>query len=47
MSSTDATFHSAHNLIYATKNPATERPLVKLGNGHKESLSNLAEIFIK
>ena len=45
MSSIDTTFHDSHDLIYALKNPAPEKPLAKLGNGHKETLRNLAEIF--
>ena len=47
MSSTDATFHAAQDLVYALQNPAPENPLIKLGNGHKEALRNLDEIFIK
>ena len=41
----DATFHAAQNLIYALYNPAPEKPLSKLGNGHNEALSTPAEIF--
>ena len=47
ISSTDATFHAAHDLIYELKNPATEISLVRLGNRHKEALRTTAEIFIK
>ena len=47
MSSKDATFHSAQDLIYVIQNPSPARPLVKLGNGHKDSLMNLSEIFRK
>ena len=47
MSSIDATFHAAQHLIYALQNPAPEIPLAKLGNGHKEALRTLAEIFRK
>ena len=47
MSSKDATFHAAQDLICALHNPAPASPLVKLRNGHNESLSTLAEIFIK
>ena len=43
----DATYHAAHDLIYALHNPAPESPLVKLGNGHKEALETLAEILRK
>ena len=47
MSSKDATFHFAQDLIYAQQNPAPASPLVKLGNGNKEALRTLAEIFRK
>ena len=47
MSSIDATYHAAQYLIYALRNPAPARPLVKLGHGHKESLKTLADIFRK
>ena len=47
MSSMDATYHSAKYLIYALHNPAPERLLVKIVNGHKETLRTLAEIFRK
>ena len=47
MSSTDAKFHSAKELIYALQNPAPSSPIIKLGNLHKEALRTLAEIFIK
>ena len=47
MSSKDATFHAAHDLIYALHNPAPAIPLVKLVNGQKEELTALAEIFRK
>ena len=43
----DATYHAAHDLIYALKNPAPARTLVKLGNDHKEALKTLTEIFRK
>ena len=42
MSSMDATYHAAQDLIYVLQNPAPEIPLVKLENGHKESLKTLA-----
>ena len=45
MYSTDTTFHAPQNLIYALHNPSPTRPLFKIGNGNKESLRNLAEIF--
>ena len=47
MSSMDATFHAAQELIYALQNPEPTIPLLKLGNLHKEALRTLAEIFIK
>ena len=47
MSSMDATYHAAQDFIYAIDNPAPARPLVKLGNGHKEAFRILAEIFRK
>ena len=47
MSSKDATFHVAQDLIYSLQNPAPESALVKLVNEHKEALRNLAEIFGK
>ena len=47
MSSTDATFHASHDLIYALHNPAQAIPLVTLGNAHKEALITLSEIFTK
>ena len=47
MSSVDAAYHAVQDLIYALHNPEPEIPPVKLGNVHKESLSNLAGIFSK
>ena len=47
MSSMDATYHAAQYLIHTLQNPEPATPLVKLGNGHKEALNTLAEIFIK
>ena len=47
MSSTDATFHTSQDLICAIHNPSPSSPLVKLVNGNKEALRNLAEIFRK
>ena len=35
MSSMDATYHDAQDLIYALQNPARANPLVKLGHGNK------------
>ena len=43
----DATYHAVQDIIYAIYNPAPASPLVKLGNGHKEALKTLAEIFRK
>ena len=47
MSSTDATFHSARDLMYALPYSEPEILLVRLGNVHKDLLSTLAEIFRK
>ena len=47
MSSKYTTFYAVHDLIYAIQNPAQSSSLVKLGNGHKEALRTLAEIFRK
>ena len=47
MSSVDASYHAAQDLIYALHNPAPAIPLVKLGIGHKEALRTLTEIFRK
>ena len=47
MSSTDATIHSALELIHALHNLEPGIPLVTLVNLHKESLKYLAEIFAK
>ena len=44
MSSMDATYHAAHDLIFALNKPTPARPIVKLGNRNKEALSTLAEI---
>ena len=43
----DATYHTAQYLIYVIHNPVPEIPIVKLGDGYKESLKTLAEIFRK
>ena len=43
----DATYHAAQDIIYALQNPEPASTLVKLGNGQKEALKNLAEIFRK
>ena len=43
----DATYHAAQDLFYDLHNPAPENPLLKLGNGHKEALNILEEIFGK
>ena len=47
MSSIDATFHTAQYLIYLLQNTEPENPPTKLGNGLKEALNTLAEIFCK
>ena len=47
ISNIDAKFHVTQDLIYALQNLAPENPLDKLGNGNKETLSILAEIFSK
>ena len=47
ISSTDATIHTAQDLIYTLHNPAIEIPLGKIGNSHKEALISLAEKFRK
>ena len=45
MSSVDATYHDAQDCIYVIQNPVPAIHQVKLGNGHKESVNNLAKIF--
>ena len=47
ISSMDATYHAAQDIIYVLHNSAHASTLVKLGHGHKESLKNLADIFRK
>ena len=47
ISSMDANYHAAQELIYALHNPAPTSPLLKLGKLHQESLKNLADIFRK
>ena len=47
MSSMDANFCDAQDLIYALQNPAPASPLVKIGNGQKEELRTLAKILSK
>ena len=47
ISSMDATYHDAQDLINALQNPAPEIPLVKLRNVHKEALKTLSEIIRK
>ena len=47
MSSKDATFHAANDLIYVQQNPEPASPIVKLGDGHKEELRTLEDIFRK
>ena len=45
ISSEDATFHAARDLIYALQNPAPASSLVKIGDGKRDSLITLAVIF--
>ena len=47
MSSMDATFRAAQDLIYSLYNRETTSPIVKLGDGNKETLRNISEIFLK
>ena len=47
MSSMYSTYDATQDLMYAIQNTEPARPLVKLGNGHKEALNSLAEIFRK
>ena len=47
MSSLDATFHAAQDLIYALQNPARANPLATLVNGHKKELRTPVKIFRK
>ena len=47
MSSKDAIFHATQEIFNAIKNTEPSRPLVKLGNGHKEAFRTLQEIFRK
>ena len=47
MSSINATFHAAQDLIYAPQNISQEIPQVKLGNVNKEALRTLSETSIK
>ena len=47
MSSIDATYHAAQDIIYELQNPEYASPIVKLVNGHKEALKALADIFRK
>ena len=47
ISSKDATYHSAQDLIYALHNPAPAIPLVKLGYGNKEVLRALVDVLRK
>ena len=47
MSSVGAIYHYAQDIIYAIHNPEHAIPLVKLGNGNKEALKTLANIFRK
>ena len=47
MTSMDETYHAAQSFIYALQNPEPAISLVKLGNGNKEALMTLVEIFKK
>ena len=47
MSSMDATYHFAQDIIYVQHNPEPAIPLVKLGYGHKEAFKIPADIFRK
>ena len=47
ISSMDATYHAAQDLIYALQNLAPAILLVKLGHGNQEALKTLADIFRK
>ena len=47
MSSMDANYHVAKDLIYAPHNPEPVSILVKLGHGNKEALKTLDYIFRK
>ena len=47
MSSTYATIHATHDLIYALQNPEPSSPLVKLVNIPKGKLITLEKIFRK
>ena len=47
LSSMDATYHSAQDIIYVLQILSPASPLVKLGRGHKESLKILANISRK
>ena len=47
MSSVDATYHAARDLIYALQNPSHAIPIVKLYHVQKEALNTLEEIFRK
>ena len=45
--STDDVIHPAQDLIHAMQNSEPFRPLVTLGNAHKEALISIADIFEK
>ena len=47
MSSMDATYHVAQDIIDALQNTVPEIPLVKIGHGNKESLNTLEDISRK
>ena len=45
LSSMDATYHAAQDIIYTLQNPAPTIPLIKLGHGHKEEFKTLAKVL--
>ena len=47
MSSMDATYNATQYIICTIQNPSPASPLVKLGNGNREALKTLADIFRK
>ena len=47
MSSMDIPYHDEQDKIYLLHNPEPTSPLVRVGNGNKEALKTLANIFRK
>ena len=47
ISSMDASYHAAQDLIYELHNQAHAGPIVIIGNVHKETFNTLADIFRK